>query len=90
MVQALHMMNSRALQEKLSSPTGRVKKLADSEASPAELVTELYLAAFSRFPTKSEIETATAQFPADGSNRQATTEDILWALLNSPEFVFNH
>jgi hypothetical protein len=89
-VQSLHMMNSRALQTKLSDPAGRVKKLADDELRPEEVVTELYLAALSRFPSRSEMETAVATFSGEKPSRQQTAEDVLWALLNSPEFVFNH
>jgi WD40 repeat protein len=89
-VQSLHMMNSRQLQEKLTRTDGRVKKLVDSKLSPEEIVGELYLAALSRGPTPSELTIARAAFTAKGATRQTATEDVLWALLNSPEFVFNH
>lgn len=89
-VQSLHMMNSKALQTKLASATGRVKKLADSPSAPDQIVTELYLAALSRFPTESELATAAAAFAGEKPNRQQAAEDVLWALLNTPEFVFNH
>lgn len=91
-VQALHLMNSRLLQEKLASTatTSRVKRLADSTLSPEDIVKELYLTTYSRKPTDAELQTAVAQFTAEGATRRTATEDILWALLNSAEFVFNH
>jgi hypothetical protein len=89
-VQSLHMMNSRGLQAKLSSKQGRVKQLADSKMSPEEIVNELYLATLSRFPSADELNTAAAAFVGSGATRQTATEDVLWALLNSPEFQFNH
>jgi WD40 repeat protein/mono/diheme cytochrome c family protein len=89
-VQSLHMMNSRGLHSKLSSKEGRVKKLADSKMTEQEIVTELYLLAFSRFPTADELKTAAAAYVVPDATRQAATEDVLWALLNSVEFQFNH
>ena len=89
-VQSLHMMNSNDLQHKLSGKEGRVKKLVESKMSEPEIITELYLASLNRFPTDREIEIASAAFKAEKATRQTATEDLLWALLNSPEFVFNH
>ncbi len=87
-VQALHLMNSPALAEKLSADQGRVARLAASGAQPAEIVEELYLACYCRRPTADELAATTQLFAADGSNRRAATEDLLWALLNTPEFIF--
>ncbi len=91
-VQSLHLMNSRKLQAKLASPekTARIQKLVGSTLSPEEIVKELYLASFSRYPTDEELQTATGAFTAQGVTRRSATEDVLWALMNSAEFVFNH
>ncbi len=89
-VQSLHMMNSRALQSKLSHSEGFVRKLADSNRPPEDIVKELYLTAFSRWPTADELKKATAAYVGPEMTRRTATEDVLWALLNSAEFVFNH
>jgi len=89
-VQALHMMNSRALHSKLSNPQGRVKAWADSAKPPEEIVREAYLTALNRYPTEKELEVAKSIYKAPDAKRQGATEDLLWALLNSAEFVFNH
>jgi hypothetical protein len=89
-VQSLHLMNSKELQSKLANDNGRARKLAASDKSPTEIVTELYLTSLSRPPTDEELQVATAAFTAPDAKRQTATEDVFWALLNSAEFVFNH
>jgi hypothetical protein len=89
-VQALHLMNSTKLMGKIANAGGRAAQLAKSQRSPAEIVTELYLAAYSRYPTAEELKIATAAFAAEKATRQSATEDVMWALINSAEFVFNH
>jgi hypothetical protein len=89
-VQALHLMNSTRLAGKLSNTAGRATALAASPRPPREIVAELYLAAYARFPTDEELGVAVAAYSEPGATRQSATEDVLWALLNSAEFVFNH
>ncbi len=89
-VQALHMMNSNKLQGRIVSKEGRAAQLADSKMTDAEIVKELYLVTYSRLPTAEETELASKAFKADGATRKTATEDIMWALINSAEFVFNH
>ena len=89
-VQALHLMNSTRLMEKIANPTGRVARLVESKMTEGEIVTELYLAAYSRFPTAEELAVAVSAFKHEGATRKSATEDVLWALINSAEFVLNH
>jgi WD40 repeat protein len=89
-VQSLHLMNAQGLQAKLSDTSGRARLLADSSRSTAEVIAEIYLATLSRLPSAEETETAAAAFSAKDATRRTATEDVFWALLNSPEFVFNH
>ena len=65
-------------------------ELSASQMPSDEIVTELYLAALNRFPTSEELKTAAASFVVPEATRQTATEDVLWALLNAAEFVFNH
>ncbi len=85
-VQALHLMNSQNLQEKLAIET----PLKDSKKPEPELVRDLYLAAYNRLPKPAEMKSALAYFATPGATRQTAIEDIMWSLLNSAEFVFNH
>ena len=53
------------------------------------MIEELYLAALSRFPAEDETMEALMNLMR-GKDRQKEAEDLLWALLNSKEFLFNH
>lgn len=88
MVQALHLMNAQNLYGKITSDDSVCAGLAQSELSPAEIVTELYLSTYSRFPREEELQIGVGLYENEMSNRRTATEDLLWALLNTPEFVF--
>jgi hypothetical protein len=88
-VQALHLMNSPVLHRKVTSDTGRCATLAKTAKTPAELVDELYLLAYCRLPTDTERAAAVKRFDKKGATRRTACEDLMWALVNTPEFVFN-
>lgn len=87
-VQALHLMNSERLSRKITSDKGRVAKLAASDKPPAEIIEELYLRIYSRRPTTEEHELCLKLFDKPDADRRLVIEDLTWALLNTPEFVF--
>lgn len=91
LAQCLHLLNSRAIQEKLTLADGRAALWAADAARPAaEKIRELYLLALSREPTPAEQATAVAHVERQAANPRAAYEDIVWALLNTKEFLFNH
>ena len=54
-----------------------------------EIVEELYVSAFCRKPTAVERERALKYLEAKDNQPQAL-EDVLWAILNTREFLFQH
>lgn len=86
-VQALHMMNAPAIAGDIAADEGRCRRLAASERVPAQIVEELYLATFSRFPTPEESKSLEAEFAKPDQDRGVLIQDILWSMLNSPEFT---
>ena len=66
-----------------------VDRLMQASKSPGAVVEGLYLAALSRRPSAEELEDATAFVDRRKSARDGYAE-LLWALLNSAEFVINH
>jgi hypothetical protein len=88
-VQALHLMNSPNLHRKVTADAGRCAALAKGAKSNAEVVEELYLLAYCRPPNEGERAAAVKRFVKPGADRRKAAEDLLWALINTPEFVFN-
>jgi hypothetical protein len=87
--QVLHLMNSAGVNKRLASPEGRVARLVKEDLPPSRVVDELYLATLSRFPSAAESRVAVGAITA-AKDRQRAAEDLMWALLNSKEFLFNH
>lgn len=87
-VQALHLMNAPGIHKKLTSDEGRVAGLAKGDKTPRAIVEELYLLTYSRLPTDGERQVSEALFSDPKIDRRGAVEDLLWALLNAPEFVF--
>ena len=89
--QALMMMNSELMDKACSVERGSF--LFESMSSPgneAQKIQELYLAALSRNPTKTEIGKVQKMLKSYGNQRLMGYQDLFWALLNSNEFVFIH
>jgi hypothetical protein len=91
LAQALHLLNSDEVQGKLSRKGGRADALAspNDKRSDAEKVEELFLWAFAHKPAPAQLATALAHIAKHHKNRKVAYENILWALLNTKEFVFN-
>lgn len=87
--QILHLLNSPGIQAKLSHERGTVARLARTKKD-AELVEELYLTFFCRYPTEAERGASLQYMTRHGESRRQAAEDLAWSLLNSLEFVFNH
>jgi hypothetical protein len=89
------MFNSTELLEKIGGlPKGggktRAALLAADKRPDEEKLKELYLLALSREPTKDESAALLAHIEKKKDNVQSAYEDIVWALLNTKEFLFNH
>ena len=86
--QTLHLMNAPALHSKVTSDEGRAAQLASSDRTSDAIVEELYLMIYSRLPEEAEVEIGRQFFSGPGITRRGATEDLMWALMNTPEFVF--
>ena len=86
-VQVLHLMNAKNLHNKVGAETGRAATLANSKKTSYEMVDEIYLLVYGRLPTTAERQVA-VRLEKPQANRRKLIEDLLWALLNTPEFLF--
>jgi hypothetical protein len=98
--QALHIINGDTLNKKLSNPEGYISLLLRLGLSDSRIVEHMTLSAFSRYPTDAERELlgkalaesrlakGTAEQQRDA--RRQALEDMVWAMLTSKEFIFNH
>jgi hypothetical protein len=85
----LHLMNGDFLNKKIESANGRVEALLKAKAATPAVIEELYLVTLSRPPRPEEIEQATRWLAKAPTPREGVA-DLLWTLLNSREFLFNH
>jgi hypothetical protein len=87
--QVLLLANSEEIESKLHAPDGRLARLLKAKKTDAEIIEELYLTAYARPPSKAEME-KTVAYVGRQTDRQKALEDVLWVILNSKEFMFNH
>ncbi len=89
LAQAFQMINGKTVERKLEMRSNRIGKRLESGSSDAELMNELYFAALCREPEDAERHAVAAHLDHARDRRQAW-EDIVWALINSKEFLLRH
>jgi hypothetical protein len=87
--QALMLMNSPVVNEGISGANRRgvLGRLLAGVKEDDQLTTELYLRVLARGPSPSELQTC-LNYVEETNNRREAFEDILWALVNSTEFLY--
>jgi len=83
---ALNLINGTTISESLSAPTNRIAKIVEGEKDDKKVIADVYMSVLSRPPTEKELEAV--DFPAEGTRLEAA-QDLAWALMNSPAFLFN-
>jgi hypothetical protein len=90
MLQALHFINGKAIQSRVQNPAARPMQLAKQKLTDRELVTEIYLWSIARHPSEAEFKVTLEYFRTHGERREEAAQDLMWALLNSRDFLLSH
>jgi hypothetical protein len=88
-MQVMHLVSGDTINQKIQAENSLIERLTKSGKSSREIIEELYLRTLSRFPQREEAQLA-QQGIGQAPSPRAGYEDLLWALLNSKEFLFNH
>ena len=90
LAQSLHLLNSTEVQNKIASGEGRAAKLAADPRPLEEKVAEFYLWIYGRSPDAEELAVAVSHVGRHADAPKVAYEDLVWALVNTKEFLFNH
>lgn len=85
----LNLLNGNVLNGRIGAPDGRVARAVQAKKPAKDMVEEFYLATLSRLPTDKE-QAAAQKLLSKAPNPQEGAEDLMWGLLNTKEFMFNH
>jgi hypothetical protein len=91
-LQALNLMNNSFVVQRTHAAGTNASQLIGQNLnrSNPELINTLFLAILSRYPTAQEMAKAQAAIPSNGNSRTAAVQDLVWALYNKVDFVFNY
>ncbi len=89
LMQRLHFLNSSHIQNKIykSQP---VKRIIRNNPDDVRLVRQVYITVMSRTPAEEEQAAALEYIKNSGLSRENAICDIIWALMNTKEFMFRH
>jgi hypothetical protein len=91
MLQALHFINGNAIMNRVNDANGRLAQLLKNKETDPQLVERIYLWSLCRRPSARELEVSLKLFRSYGiPKRTEAAQDLMWALLNSKDFLLVH
>ena len=87
--QRLHFLNSSHIRKKILE-SGKLRNLLKKAKTRKRAVATAYLTILSRYPTRMEFKAIERYLESGVVRDQEGAEDIIWALLNSAEFLYRH
>jgi hypothetical protein len=83
---AMNLINGSTISDALYAADSQIKKMVDAQKDDQKLVEDIYYSILSRPPTETEFEAVSF---SGRTNRVELAQDLAWALMNSPSFLFN-
>ena len=84
---ALNLINGSLIGGAVADASNRFSQLVSNEPDNRKIIEEVYYAILNRPPTEAELKNL--DLGTDPKQRQDVAQDLAWALLNSPAFLFN-
>jgi hypothetical protein len=88
--QALFLANGGVLAGWVNAGGGNLTERLSKLDDPAAVAEELYLTVFTRHPSAEETKAVADYWQTAGTERAAAARDMVWSLVTSSEFRFNH
>jgi len=89
MRQAMNMMAGDTVNQKIRSDRGNLARMIAEGRTDDQITEHFYLASLSRYPTTREKDVCRSAV-GKAASRRAGLENVVWALLDSNEFLYNH
>ncbi len=87
MLQALSFINGKAMLGKVTAGNARPAELVNKKLPDDQLIAQLYLWTLARPATDQEKQIALAFFKNYGDKKLDAAQDLMWALMNSRDFM---
>jgi hypothetical protein len=81
---ALNMINGVTISDAINKNDSRIAKIVEANSDDKKVIEEIYLACLNRLPSEKELAMADLS-----KGRLEVAQDLAWALINSPAFLFN-
>src|SRR6185436_16314562 len=87
LAQTLNLVNGPTVSEAIIHPKGLIARLLAAKTDDKAVIQDIYLAVLNRSPTEDELQKSLGYFVAVDPKIEAA-QDLMWALMNSPAFLF--
>ena len=90
LLEAMHMFAGSTYTSKITEAGGRLDRLLKKNAPDEEIINDFYLSALARLPAPDEKADLLAFLRQRSARRQQELARLVWAVISSREFAYNH